>query len=78
MNTNKVLYGSNEQSDRILRISEVAHRTGLSTSQLYRLVAAGEFPRPFLIVRGGRAKGWMNSCISEWLKGRVQHEENPA
>ena len=36
---------------RLWRLREVVHRTGLSASTIYRLMAAGNFPRPVRIDR---------------------------
>jgi len=66
----------NGQSDRIVRINEVSLLIGLSKQHIYRLVADAEFPKPFLIVRNGRAKGWLLSSVEGWLQSRAQGESN--
>jgi prophage regulatory protein len=49
----------------VLRLPEVKRRTGLSRSSIYNRIAKGEFPRGFSL--GGRARGWLESAIEEWI-----------
>jgi prophage regulatory protein len=51
--------------ERILRLSAVLERTGLSRSTLYRKVEAGTFPRQIKISE--RCRGWRQSAVDEWL-----------
>jgi prophage regulatory protein len=65
---------------RILRMRDLRERLGLSASHLYALMAAGRFPKPFLIIPGGRATGWLESTIDAYLtdcsynRSRANHE----
>jgi len=54
---------------RFLRLPEVMERTGLSRSTIYVRVAAGSFPRP--VALGGRAVGWIEAEIEEWVAERI-------
>ena len=54
--------------ERHLRRPKVKEVTGLSDSTLYRMIAAGKFPRPKRI--GERAVGWPESEIAKWLASR--------
>ena len=54
---------------RILRLPLVRERTGLSRSSIYLRISEGRFPRPISL--GERAVGWLESEITEWLKGRI-------
>lgn len=54
-----------DQADRILRLSAVLERTGLSRSTLYRKVQAGAFPRQIRLSE--RCVGWRESAINAWL-----------
>lgn len=51
---------------RYLRISEVAARTSLGRSTIYRWSAEGRFPAPVLL--GGRALRWVEAEVEEWLR----------
>ena len=54
---------------RILRLSEVQARTGLSRTTIYEWMAAGRFPRA--IPLGTRCVGWIESEIEEWIRERI-------
>ena len=55
---------------RILRLPLVRERTGLSRSSIYLRISEGRFPKPVSL--GERAVGWLESEITEWLKGRIE------
>lgn len=54
--------------EKHLRRSTVEDLTGLSRSTIYRLMHAGEFPRPVKLT--GKAVAWPESRITEWLASR--------
>ena len=56
---------------KILRRRQVEARTGLSLSTIYARIAEGAFPRP-IDLGGGRAVGWVDSEINEWLQERIE------
>ncbi len=53
----------------ILRLPAVMARTGLSRSTIYSRIKQGTFPRQVSL--GGRAVGWYESDIEEWLTNLV-------
>lgn len=53
----------------ILRLPAVKARTGLSRSTIYLRVAEGAFPGPVRL--GGRAVGWLESEVQDWLQRRI-------
>lgn len=57
---------TNQPPDRILRLTSVLERTGLSRATLYRKVQAGTFPRQVRIA--ARCIGWPESAVNEWLR----------
>ncbi|MFZ5620689.1 MAG: helix-turn-helix transcriptional regulator [Pseudomonadota bacterium] len=57
-------------SDSILRLPAVKARCGLSRSAIYQRIADGNFPAP--VPLGGRAVGWSEQEISEWIESRIQ------
>jgi prophage regulatory protein len=57
-------------STKILRLPKVKVRTGLSRSTIYLRISEGRFPTPVSL--GGRAVGWIEAEIDEWLKQRVE------
>jgi len=55
---------------RILRLPEVMTRTGLSRSTIYLRISDGTFPKPVNL--GGRAVGWVEAEIQEWLQRQIE------
>jgi prophage regulatory protein len=49
---------------------DLAKRLQLSQSRLYALIAEGKFLRPFKLVPGGRAVGWLERDVDAWLAER--------
>jgi len=64
----------NITKERILRLAEVKARTGLSRSTIYLWVNESRFPKPIKLTDEdeGRAVGWLESEISEWVKTRIE------
>ena len=55
---------------RILRLPAVMAHTGLSRSTLYLRISEHRFPAP--IALGGRAVGWIEAEIQNWLEEQIQ------
>jgi prophage regulatory protein len=55
----------------ILRLNDVKSRTGLSRSTIYARMAEGAFPKTISL--GGRAVGWVEAEINDWISARVQN-----
>ena len=55
---------------RIIRLPEVISKTGLSRSTIYLRVSRNEFPKPVNL--GGRAVGWIEAEIQEWLHLQIE------
>ena len=53
---------------RILRKPDVKQVTGLGNSQIYELIARGEFPRPVKL--SAQAVGWFEDEIAQWQEQR--------
>ena len=58
-------------SDRIIRMSTVLDRTGLSRSTLYRKLAEGSFPRSVKL--GEHSAGWHESAVNEWIRNPTDY-----
>lgn len=54
---------------RILRLPNVIERTGLSRSAIYLRMNTGQFPAACSL--GGRAIGWLESDIEDWIMQRI-------
>lgn len=64
------------QDDRILRPKEASKKTGLCLSHLYALSAANKFPKTIRLVPGGRASGFLESEVSQWISDRVAERDS--
>jgi prophage regulatory protein len=53
---------------RALRLPQVSERTGISKTQIYRLMQRGEFPLPARLSE--RVVAWDEDLISDWLSNR--------
>lgn len=56
------------ENDRLLRLPEVAHLTGLSKSTIYKMVDEGRFPKQ--VRNGSRAVAWPRRVVAAWIKER--------
>ena len=51
----------------IVRHKQVRQKLQVSSAKLFDMVARGQFPRPFAIVPGGRAVGWLEGDVDAWI-----------
>ena len=57
-------------TSRILRMHDLVNKVGYAKSTIYGLVKEGKFPAPFKLTPGGRANGWFEHTIDEYLQKR--------
>lgn len=60
----------------ILRLPSVKSRTGLSRSTIYLRISKGRFPKAISL--GGRAVGWIESEINDWLNQQIESSRKDA
>ena len=65
----------NSGSVRIARPDEVRTRIGVSRAKFADMVAKGQFPKPFTIIPGGRAVGWLGEDVDNWIMQRAKGDE---
>lgn len=53
---------------RIIRMAGLLAKYPLSKSHIYSQIKKGKFPKPFLLVPGGRAKGWFEEKIDDHME----------
>jgi len=65
---------NNIQSDnkivRVIRHNQVCIKLQISSAKLFDMVAKGIFPKPFQLIPGGRAVGWIESDVNAWVLER--------
>tara|TARA_A100001011_G_C13884175_1_gene664213 strand:- start:34 stop:255 length:222 start_codon:yes stop_codon:yes gene_type:complete len=59
------------QSNRILRYPEVKKLIPFSKSYIYALMAKGKFPKNIKLIDGGRAMGWWEEDIDQFINKRI-------
>lgn len=60
------------ESVQIIRHTAVCSKLQLSSAKLFDMVAKGQFPKPFTLVPGGRAVGWLEQDVANWVLERKE------
>ncbi len=58
-----------EQSRRFIKLTLVKALTTLSTSEIYRRIAAGTFPKQIML--GPKSAVWLESEVNNWCEDRI-------
>ena len=58
------------------RLPQVKDRTRLGRSEIYRRIAAGNFPAPIKL--GIRASAWVSAEIDDWIAKRIAERDSAA
>jgi len=64
--------GQQAQPRRILRMRDICQKLGLCPSTVHDLVARGVFVKPFTLIPGGRAVGWLVVDVDQWILDRKE------
>ena len=64
-----------QNTKRILRMKDLPSRTGFQPSTIYEFISKGKFPAPFKLVPGGRAAGWFEITVDEWLAEQAERSQ---
>ncbi|NBY25921.1 MAG: AlpA family phage regulatory protein [Betaproteobacteria bacterium] len=57
---------------RVIRHAKVCRKLDISSSKLFDMCAKGIFPKPFTLIPGGRAVGWLEHQVDAWILERQQ------
>ena len=63
-----------KNKERILRLTDVKTRTGLSRSTIYLNISNGTFPKHISL--GRRSVGWLESEIDGWIAARIRQSRD--
>ncbi|CFQ69742.1 TPA: AlpA family transcriptional regulator [Yersinia enterocolitica] len=66
----------NNQTTRLIRLTEVMNRTGYGKAWIYRLISEGRFPTQIKI--GSRAVAFIESEIDDWIQAIIDETRNKA
>ncbi|MDG9926547.1 MULTISPECIES: AlpA family phage regulatory protein [unclassified Pseudomonas] len=64
------------QPCRFIKLREVKALTTLSTSELYRRIAAGTFPRQVML--GPKSAVWIEAEVTAWCEARIAESREEA
>jgi len=56
-------------------MKDLPSKTGFQPSTIYEFIAKGKFPAPFKLVPGGRAAGWLENTVDDWIAAQAEHHE---
>ena len=66
------------ESVQVIRHATVCSKLQLSSAKLFDMVARGQFPKPFALVPGGRAVGWLEQDVVNWVLERKEASSKEA
>jgi prophage regulatory protein len=55
---------------QIIRHAQVCKKLNVSSAKLFVMITKGQFPKPFIIIPGGRAVGWLEGDVDAWILSR--------
>lgn len=57
---------------QVIRHNQVCQKLQISSAKLFDMVATGLFPKPFNLIPGGRAVGWLENDVDQWIVSRKE------
>ena len=63
---------------RVIRHNQVCQKLGISSAKLFDMVAKGQFLKPFTLIPGGRAVGFLECDVDKWILERKAASEKAA
>lgn len=64
-----VLVPGDKPAIRFIKLPQVKDMTGISTTQVYRRMAAGDFPKQVML--GPKSAVWIEAEILAWCEARI-------
>ena len=61
-------------STRLIRITEVISKTGLSRSRIYQYISEDRFPASVSL--GGRSVAWVESEVDKWIENVIRQRDS--
>ena len=56
-------------NDQLVDMKFLTQFTGLTDKWFYKLIQAGEFPKP---IKLGRSSRWLRSEVEAWMQARIE------
>jgi prophage regulatory protein len=57
-------------SIQVVRHAQVCKKLQVSSAKLFDMIARAQFPKPFRLIPGGRAVGWIEQDVDRWIIDR--------
>jgi len=54
-------------SVQVIRHAQVCKKLQVSSAKLFDMIARSQFPKPFRLIPGGRAVGWLEQDVDRWI-----------
>jgi predicted DNA-binding transcriptional regulator AlpA len=64
------------KQSRIIRMRDLPSKVGFQPSTIYELISKGKFPTPHKLVPGGRAAGWFEATIDDWMARQAERPQD--
>lgn len=61
---------THSETGQLWRIRTVVNETGISRTEVYRKIAAGNFPTPVKL--GAKAVAWSSRAVQAWIQSRIE------
>lgn len=55
---------------QVIRHAQLCNKLKISSAKLFDMCAKGLFPKPFQLIPGGRAVGWLEHDVDSWILNR--------
>jgi len=65
--------GGQHHLPALIRLPDVKRLTGLSTTEIYRRIAEGRFPKQ--VPLGAKATAWVESEVRGWVVARIAERD---
>ena len=66
------------QHVQVIRHQQVCVKLQVSSAKLFDMVARGQFPKPFTLIPGGRAVGWLEQDVDQYILSRKEASDKEA
>ncbi len=66
-------HSNTEHPNRLMRLKEVMHISGLSRASIYSFMEDGTFPQSVSL--GARAIGWRYQDLQNWILEKIQERD---
>jgi predicted DNA-binding transcriptional regulator AlpA len=60
---------------RVIRHKQVCQKLQISSAKLFDMVAKKQFLKPFTLIPGGRAVGWLEQDVDRYILDRKDAQE---